>query len=831
MANLSNINNILRVSSSGVGINKNNTGPSELDIESAGADMIDMTRTGQKTYRFAISGASAFSLFDVAANADRLVIDSSGNTTFANRVSAGESFNSVKDGADTVADGPFFALKNASGTRQYINQLDASNNIDYWYYNGSTWTQTISLLNNGGATFAGAITISKTSSADLRLHSSTYSADFNLISGATGANKFGIYDNNGGAYRLLVDSSGNVGIGTTSPSDYFAQNLVINNTAGGITLVAPTNSNSYLMFADGTTGDDQYRGYLEYTHASDKMILRSGGDMQFSAGGSIERMRIDSSGIVSVTNSADAILKVETSSGTSSSRLFLKSPTREWRIGVNDAFNSGSLFFYNTEANTYPFIINTSGNIGIGTTSPLSPLSIQANSGGSALRFIGRSDGISGIDFFNSAQTVANYFQSNGTWIRSRADGGFHFSKGSTPITTDVDGFTIEGMNVGIGTTSPSQKLDVVGIIKSSGVSNSLMFSDRNTASNTWEWYSSGNNAGLYKNHNVAGTVMTIDSSGNVGIGTDSPDAKVDILGLDLNIGADNGAPTTRTNSTVKVGVITSPHYTTAEENFTGMLLVGNSNVNEVAIGGGTSTYNSASLLTFFTSADSTTVLGTERMRITSGGDVLIRGGVVNSSPNSTNHVLSIKGYQENAGNVFRAGNINICAQSDGAAYGMIGYNQMSTTSTTINYGVSDFSSFIEFHQGRIETYTAPSGTGGQAMTITTGPFVANGGTSWTSGSDINLKENIKPLKNVLDKIKDYRCVEYSLKSDKNKSKKIGFIAQDWENDFSQVIEKDKDENLGIKYTETIPVLLKAIQELKADNDSLKARIETLENN
>jgi cell division protein FtsB len=33
-----------------------------------------------------------------------------------------------------------------------------------------------------------------------------------------------------------------------------------------------------------------------------------------------------------------------------------------------------------------------------------------------------------------------------------------------------------------------------------------------------------------------------------------------------------------------------------------------------------------------------------------------------------------------------------------------------------------------------------------------------------------------------------------------------------------------------MKYTETIPVLLKAIQELKADNDTLKARIETLEN-
>ena len=91
MANLSNINNILRVSSSGVGINKNNTGPSELDIESAGADIIDMTRTNLKTYRFAISGASAFSLFDVAAGVDRLTIDSSGNSTFAGNVNINKS--------------------------------------------------------------------------------------------------------------------------------------------------------------------------------------------------------------------------------------------------------------------------------------------------------------------------------------------------------------------------------------------------------------------------------------------------------------------------------------------------------------------------------------------------------------------------------------------------------------------------------------------------------------------------------------------------------------------------------------------------------------------
>ena len=103
-----------------------------------------------------------------------------------------------------------------------------------------------------------------------------------------------------------------------------------------------------------------------------------------------------------------------------------------------------------------------------------------------------------------------------------------------------------------------------------------------------------------------------------------------------------------------------------------------------------------------------------------------------------------------------------------------------------------------------------------------TGVYINDGDTSWTASSDETLKENIKPLNNVLDKIKDYRCVEYNLKSDKTKDKKIGFIAQDWENDFAPIVNKDDEGLLGMKYTETIPVLLKAIQELKAEIEILK---------
>jgi len=111
------------------------------------------------------------------------------------------------------------------------------------------------------------------------------------------------------------------------------------------------------------------------------------------------------------------------------------------------------------------------------------------------------------------------------------------------------------------------------------------------------------------------------------------------------------------------------------------------------------------------------------------------------------------------------------------------------------------------------------------------GVKLVNTATSWTTQSDERLKENIIELTDVLPKVKDMRCVTYNLKSQSADSKKIGFIAQDWQGDFGQVIDNEEDDTLGIRYTETIPVLLKAIQELAADNVSLKARIEALENN
>jgi len=90
---------------------------------------------------------------------------------------------------------------------------------------------------------------------------------------------------------LVVNSSGNVGIGTDSPSDYYSVPLVVATSGdqGGITIANTTaNKQGMLAFADGTSGSDRYSGYIDYNHNTNVM--------SFGTNGGSERMRIDSSG-------------------------------------------------------------------------------------------------------------------------------------------------------------------------------------------------------------------------------------------------------------------------------------------------------------------------------------------------------------------------------------------------------------------------------------------------------------------------------------------------------------------------------------------------------
>ena len=129
------------------------------------------------------------------------------------------------------------------------------------------------------------------------------------------------------------------------------------------------------------------------------------------------------------------------------------------------------------------------------------------------------------------------------------------------------------------------------------------------------------------------------------------------------------------------------------------------------------------------------------------------------------------------------------------------------------------------------------------------GVYMSHGGQSWVAHSDERIKENIADVGTVLPSLMNMRCVKYNLISNPSDTK-IGFIAQDWESAFPEVVDEnehlvleadgtvgtddDSDSTTPVKamaYTETIPLLLKGIQELKEELNAATARITELENN
>jgi hypothetical protein len=112
--------------------------------------------------------------------------------------------------------------------------------------------------------------------------------------------------------------------------------------------------------------------------------------------------------------------------------------------------------------------------------------------------------------------------------------------------------------------------------------------------------------------------------------------------------------------------------------------------------------------------------------------------------------------------------------------------------------------------------------------------FAGNGTASaanWNSTSDIRIKENVVTLNGGLDKLIQLRPVEFSYKRDKlSAPDHYGLIAQELEQvlptlvDNSGINDGDVENIKAVSYTELIPILIKAVQELKAEVDALKGQ-------
>jgi hypothetical protein len=415
----------------------------------------------------------------------------------------------------------------------------------------------------------------------------------------------------------------------------------------------------------------------------------------------------------------------------------------------NAALNAWADLYINTVDGTTGMVVKGNGNVGIGTTSPSAKLTIDngSASGGSLLKSSNSSYTAHFIANTSTGSAGIYMDAMNGDFVGS--DYGFigQNNAGYMEYTVSPSSplpYHYFAQNVGIGNTNPSAKLSVnsdalgsaVGsqtrqalFSASDGNTSHLEIKDiRSSTVQNWtgagkriqcrvdstymaymQFNGTGNNYGISfgtgSTTTAPGNVaekMRIEDSGDVGIGTTNPGAKLEVNGDILLT------------------------YLKA----TGNSVIGGSNLNS------------------------------SRLSVQDSK---------NGTANSPHFQILGNGYSA--------------------------YHYLDTTA----YNISTNSASREIR--------IIASTGGVKLTVNA--------TAWVSNSDIALKENIKPLENVLDKIKDYRCVEYNLK-ESPEDKKIGFIAQDWVDDFPAIVNKDEKNMLGMKYTETIPVLLKAIQELTA---------------
>ena len=413
---------------------------------------------------------------------------------------------------------------------------------------------------------------------------------------------------------MVIDTSGNVGIGVTSPTSYYSQfdNLVVGASgANGITVVSGTSHSGTLAFADGTSGNAAYRGFVQYDHNTDALLLGTSGAtaITFDSSGNVGiganpgcKLEVVNSGEARIkarsTNNNWAGLDLESHSTQSNYIFFRDNSAERARIQVTDGNdivisntssvtprmrinNSGYVGigtgiganpltmldvestaadwisrFKNYDSGAYGvsidlsgssasdvyafatytpagsgFFVNKRGRVGIGITNPLSPLSVQADTGAGAVRFIGRSaDSISSVGFYNSAQDSDIYLQSNGSWFRSRADSGFHFAKGNTPNTSaaPTDSFTIEGMRVGIGTVNPNNHSQ---LHIANGPYAFLTLDSTNTGGRQYELFSYASDESFHIYDRTASAYrFTLNELGKVGIGTTNPTRKLHVV-------------------------------------------------------------------------------------------------------------------------------------------------------------------------------------------------------------------------------------------------------------------------------------------------------------
>ena len=393
----------------------------------------------------------------------------------------------------------------------------------------------------------GFIDITKSTTNAIRFFdNTTFRGGLGLDSWATGGSAsditmfcqgaFGIVTGGGNTKKLVMDTSGNVGIGTTSPQSDARLHTYRNSTdafnifessankwvfgeAGGVCQVGGkygthpgiqinTSGNVGIgeispdsklhVKGDMVTIEDPSGGFKmelsadnnPVTIMSDNLTGAAYGEMAFVAGNGSgandqERMRITSAGNVGIGTTSPNGVKFQTVQTTSGEWTGgFKNYTANGyglRVDMSNSSSVQSALQVYTGAGT-GFVVKNTGNVGIGTFTPNKKLTVYG----------GNDNGI-WIDS-QGAQYTSLAFCNNGT---EKANIAWDNTNGYTNISTygnghlamstggSINAFLNSSGNFGIGTTSPQKTLDVTGTLAISNNTSSYWDFDRNNSNGT----------------------------------------------------------------------------------------------------------------------------------------------------------------------------------------------------------------------------------------------------------------------------------------------------------------------------------------------------------